>query len=180
MRLQRILVFSHCLRKSVAREILDTAFTEPECYTLSVPGDSEPLEDGPSFLKAIIDHTYTNTLANTAKARENLVSLREFMKALPCSNITEFNKHVKRQMETLTAGGEPTNVLGTNLFKGYSHAKDKDFCEWIKAAKRELTLTRHSQSTQIALTSWNWLKTTTKMFAPLESGCNLMMINELY
>jgi len=75
-------------------------------------------------------------LANTAKARENLVFLREYMVALPDSNITEFNKYVKKQMETLAAGGETTNDLITNLFKGYSHAKDKDFCEWIKAKKR--------------------------------------------
>jgi hypothetical protein len=126
----------NCLRKSVTKEVLDTVFTEPERYTFTVPGDPEPLEDGPSFLKAIIDHTYTNTLANTAKARENLVSLREYMEALPDSNITEFNKYVKKQMETLAAGGETTNDLITNLFKGYSHAKDKDFREWIKAKKR--------------------------------------------
>jgi hypothetical protein len=90
----------NCLRKSVTKEVLDTVFTEPDRYTFTVPGDPEPLEDGPSFLKAIIDHTYTNTLANTTMARENLVSLREYMEALPDSNITEFNKYVKKQMET--------------------------------------------------------------------------------
>ena len=161
----------NCLRKSVAREVLDTVFTEPERYTFSVPGDSEPLEDGPSFLKAIINHTYTNTLANTAKARENLVSLREFMEALPDSNITEFNKHVKRQMETLTAGGETTNDLVTNLIKGYSHAKDKDFREWIKAKKRayfDKTFTIHPNCTDFmelvenyykdACTSGEWMQ----------------------
>jgi hypothetical protein len=65
-------------------------------------------------------------LANTVKARENIVSLREYMEVLPDSNITEFNKYVKKQMETLAAGCETINDLVTNLFKGYSHVKDKD------------------------------------------------------
>jgi hypothetical protein len=94
------------------------------------------LEHGPAFLKAIIDHTYTSTLANTAKARENLVSLKEYMESLPDSNITEFNQYVKKQLEMLAAGGEMTNDLITNLFKGYSHAKDKDFCIWIVSKKQ--------------------------------------------
>ena len=90
----------NCLRKSVTKQVLDTVFTELDRYTFTVSGDPEPLEDYPRFLKTIIDHTYTSTLANTAKARENFVSLREYMEALPDSNITEFNKYVKKQMET--------------------------------------------------------------------------------
>jgi hypothetical protein len=126
----------NCLRKSITKEILDVVYTEPERYSFQVANEPEPLEDGPCFLKAVIDHTYTNTLANTAKARENLISLKEYMENLPDSNITEFNKHVKRQMETLAAGGETTTELVTNLFKGYAHCKDKDFRDWIKAKKR--------------------------------------------
>ncbi len=56
--------------------------TEPERCTYTVEDEEDPLEDGPSFLKAIIDHTYANTLSNTAVARENLSSLSEYMKTL--------------------------------------------------------------------------------------------------
>jgi hypothetical protein len=75
-----------------------------------------------------------------------LISLKEYMEALPDSNITEFNIYVKKQVATLAAGGYTTNELVTNLFKGYAHAKDKDFREWIKTKKRaycEKTLTIH-------------------------------------
>jgi hypothetical protein len=136
----------NCLRKSVSKEVLDIVYTEPDRYSFTVLNEPEPLEDGLCFLKAIIDHTYTSTLANVGKARENLISLKEYMEALPDSNITEFNIYVKKQVATLAAGGFTTNELVTNLFKGYAHAKDKDFREWIKTKKRayfEKTLTIH-------------------------------------
>jgi hypothetical protein len=127
----------NCLRKSVSAKVFATVTTEPERYTFDVEGEEDPLEDGPSFLKAIIDHTYTNTLSNTAVARENLSSLSDFMASLPDSNITEFNAYVKKQTETLAANGETTNDLVTNLFKGYAKVKDKDFRQWIKIKKGE-------------------------------------------
>ncbi len=77
-----------------------------------------------------------NMLANTVKARENLVSLKEYMESLPESNIMEFNKYVKNQLEMLTAGRLTTRDLITNLFKGYSHAKGKDFHIWIRSKKQ--------------------------------------------
>jgi hypothetical protein len=121
----------NCLCKSITKEVLTTVFAEPERYMFVLAIES--LKGGPCFLKAVIDRTYMNMLANTAKTRENLVSLKEYMESLPESNITEFNKYVKNQLETLAAGGETTSDLITNLFKGYSHAKDKDFCIWIRS-----------------------------------------------
>lgn len=84
------------------------------------------MEDGPSFLKAIIDHMYTNTLSNTTVAQENLSSLPEYIESLSDSNIMDFNTYVKKRLEALTAGGETTNDLVINLWKGYAKAKDKD------------------------------------------------------
>ncbi len=52
----------NCLRKSISAKVFATVTTEPERYTFEVEDKEDPLEDGPSFLKAIIDHTYTNTL----------------------------------------------------------------------------------------------------------------------
>jgi hypothetical protein len=119
----------NCLRKSITDSVFAQVTTEPERYTFTV--NNEKLVDGPCFLAAIIDHTYTNTLANTEAARENLASLAEYMEALPDSNVERFNTYVKEQLETLAAGGETTNDLITNLFKGYARAKDKTFCKWI-------------------------------------------------
>jgi hypothetical protein len=125
----------NCLRKSITHKVFDQVATEPERYTFDIQGGVDPLEDGPSFLKAIIDCTYTNTLSNNAVARDNLSSLPEYMDSLPDSNIKEFNAHVKKQLEALAAGGETTNDLIINLWKGYAKAKDKDFRQWIKLKK---------------------------------------------
>lgn len=124
----------NCLHKFVTKEVLASILIEPEHYTFTIADES--LKDGPCFLKCIINHTHMNTLANTAKARENLVSLKDYMESLTESNITEFIKYIKNQLETLVAGGETTNELITNLFKSYSHAKEKDFHIWICSKKQ--------------------------------------------
>jgi hypothetical protein len=123
----------NCLRKSITDEVYAQVTTEPERYTFTI--NQEVLTDGPCFLAAIIDHTYTNTKANTEAARENLACLAEYMELLPDSNVERFNAHVREQLETLAAGGETTNDLVTNLFKGYAKAKDKTFREWIRLKK---------------------------------------------
>ncbi len=108
----------------MSKDVLDIVYTENNRYSFIVPNEPEPLEDGLHFLKAIIDHTYTSNLANAAKARENFISLKEYMEALPNSNITEFNIYIKKQVATLAAGGFTTSELVTKLFKGYAYAKD--------------------------------------------------------
>jgi hypothetical protein len=123
----------NCLRKSITDKVYALVTTEPERYVFEV--NHEILVDGPCFLAAIIDHTYTNTKANTEAARENLSSLAEYMESLADSNVDKFNSYVKEQLETLAAGGETTNDLITNLFKGYSKVKDKTFREWIRQKK---------------------------------------------
>jgi hypothetical protein len=123
----------NCLRKSITDEVYALVTTEPECYVFEI--NHEILVDGPCFLAAIIDHTYTNTKANTEAARENLSSLAEYMESLADSNVDKFHSYVKKQLETLAAGGETTNDLITNLFKGYSKVKDKTFREWVRQKK---------------------------------------------
>ncbi len=93
---------------------------EPEQYTFNV--NNEKLIDGPCFLTAIIDHTYTNTLTNTEAADENLASLAEYMEALSDSNVEKFNTYIKKQLKTLAARGEMTNDLISFLLKGHSKA----------------------------------------------------------
>ena len=77
-----------------------------------------------------------NTLTNAIKDRENLATLNEYMESSPECNITEFNTYVKKQLETPVASRETMKDLITNLFKGYSHAKDKDFPLWICSKKQ--------------------------------------------
>jgi hypothetical protein len=89
----------NCLKKSVTDTVFAQVMTEPERYTFEING--EKLVDGPCFLAAIIDQTYTNTLVNTEAARKNLSSLTEYMESLSDSNVEQFNAYVKVQLETL-------------------------------------------------------------------------------
>jgi hypothetical protein len=123
----------NCLRKSITDAVFAQVTMEPERYTFEING--EKLVDGPCFLAAIIDQTYTNTLANTEATRKNLSSLAEYMESLPDSNVEQFNAYIKVQLETLAAGGETTNDLITNLFKGYAKVKDKTFRDWTRQKK---------------------------------------------
>ncbi len=87
----------NCLRKSITDDVFAQVTTEPERYTFTV--NRVKLVDGPCFLAAIIDHTYTNTLANTEAARENLASLAEYMEALPDSNVEKFKEQLHKANE---------------------------------------------------------------------------------
>jgi hypothetical protein len=86
-------IMYNCLRKSISAKVFATVTTEPERSTFKVEDEEDPLEDGPTFLKAIINHMYTNILSNTTVAHENLSLLPDFMATLPDSNITEFNAY---------------------------------------------------------------------------------------
>ena len=120
----------HCLRDSITDSIHTKVANDSEAYTFEI--DGETIEDGPCFLKAIIDATYTNTLSNTAVARTNLVSLDTYMESLPDSNVTQFIQHVQTQLKTLEAADETTHDLPINLFKGLRKAKDKTFRNWLQ------------------------------------------------
>jgi hypothetical protein len=59
------------------------------------------------------------------------------MDTLANSNIETFNDYVKEQLEMLEAGGENTTELITNLFKGFTRAKDDTFHQWVRIKKLE-------------------------------------------
>jgi len=118
-----------CLRESINDETHTKVANTPDDYTFEVNG--ETVEDGPCFLKAVIDATYTNTLTNTAVARQNLASLDAFVDNLPDSNVTELIKHVNENLKVLEAANETTHDLPINLFKGLRRCKDKAFKSWL-------------------------------------------------
>ena len=96
------------------------------------PGAHQEIrEDGPCFLKAIIDEYYTNMTSNTAVARRSLARLNEYMKTLSQSNIMEFIQAVQANLQEPEAASETTTDLVVNLFEGYMEAEDKPFCHSI-------------------------------------------------
>jgi len=74
-----------CINASISTEVLAKVSTDPTRYRIQLPTvpaqgnqpavPAEEVEDGPCFLKAIIDDTYANTATNVALARRNLANL---------------------------------------------------------------------------------------------------------
>ena len=123
-----------CLCQSITKEVSTKASNNSARYKLVLnPGavNQEFREDGPCFLKAIIDEYYTNTTSNTAVARRSLARLNEYMKTVPQSNITEFNQAVQANLQELEAASETTTDLVVNLFNGYMEAEETPFCRYV-------------------------------------------------
>ena len=112
-----------CLCQSITKEVSTKASNNSARYKLVLnPGavNQEFREDGPCFLKAIIDEYYTNTMSNTAVARRSLARLNEYI-----------NQAVQENLQKLEAASETTLVLVVNLFDGYMEAEDKPFCRYV-------------------------------------------------
>ena len=86
---------------------------------------------GPRLLKSIIKASRLDTNASTSMIRSRLGRLAEYMETIENNNIETFNDYVREQVEALTARGEMSTDLLTNLFKGYSAVKDHKFVAYI-------------------------------------------------
>jgi hypothetical protein len=85
------------------------------------------------------------------------------------SNKTKFNVYIKAQVIALDARGETTDDPLVNVFKGYQMAQDADlFCKFNKRKKDA-----YDEGMEIiALSSWKWLKTSTRLIFSLENGAH--------
>ena len=117
-----------CLMSSLTKEAKDTVLLSEEDYT--VDGTSS----GVALLKVIVRETSLDTNATTRFIRDSLSNLDSYMEDID-SDIKKFNEYVKTQVEALSARGQTTNDLLSNLFKGYAAASDSKFRKYI--AKKE-------------------------------------------
>ena len=92
-------------------------------------------ESGNLLLKVLVRESHLDTNATTSWIRTQLSSLDEYMMIIG-SNIGKFNFHVQTLMGSLTARGETSTDLLTNLFKGYAKCSDKPFVAYM-ARKQE-------------------------------------------
>jgi hypothetical protein len=137
---QNASIMFNFLSASITDTILAKVNTEPERYVLQIPVPNQvnqftTVNDGTCALKAIIDHTYTNTLSCATAAREALSSLDTYMSKLPKSDIEKMNQYVREKVNELAAANQTTSDLVMNLFKGYAKAKDKVFRQWLQRKK---------------------------------------------
>ena len=86
---------------------------------------------GNLLLKVIIRESHLNSNATTTVIQRQLSSLDTYINTIGC-NITKFNAHVQKLLEGLSAYGETTHDLLTNLFKGYQAAFDHTFLKYIE------------------------------------------------
>jgi len=141
-RCQNSAMMFQCINASISTEVLAKVSTDPTCYRILLPAvpaqgnqpavPAEEVEDGPCFLKAIIDDTYANTATNVALARRNLANLREYIKTVPEYNIITFHQYVKEQLQELEVANETTTDLLVNLFSAYREVPDKQFKGYVQ------------------------------------------------
>jgi hypothetical protein len=91
---------------------------------------------GPLLLKVLIRESHLDTNATTTSIRRQLTELHVFLPTIG-NDITKFNQHVQLLMNALTARGETTNDLLSNLFKGYLAASDKVFVLYMTRKQEE-------------------------------------------
>jgi hypothetical protein len=137
-RCQNSTMMFQCINASITAKVLVKVSTDPTRYTIvipAVPAQAQPAEivqDGPCFLKAIIDDTYANTATNVVLAQRNLANLREYIKTVPEYNIITFHQYVKEQLQELEVANKMTTDLMVNLFAAYREVPDKQFKGYVQ------------------------------------------------
>jgi hypothetical protein len=127
-----------CINASISAKVLTKVSKDPSRYTIvipAIPAQAQPaeiIEDGPCFLKAIIDDTYANTAMNIALAQRNLANLKEHIKTIQEYNIITFHQYVKEQLQELEVANDTTTDLLVNLFAAYREVPDKQFKGYVQ------------------------------------------------
>ena len=127
---QNSFMLYNCLMSSLTNEAQATVRLDTSQFTRDGVGV------GALLLKTIINRSYVDTRATTMQIRDNLAALDTYMPQVD-SNIDQFNNYVKVQIQGLTARGEESLDLLSNLFKGYAAASDREFTDFIKRKKDE-------------------------------------------
>ena len=81
--------------------------------------------------KVIIREIHLDNQAKTTSIRPQLSSLDAYIGTIGC-NITKFNAHVKLLLARLSARGETSNDMLTNLLKGCKSVSNSVFFKYIE------------------------------------------------
>lgn len=114
----------HCIMASLTKEAKERIVLHKRHYT--VDGQAS----GAILLRLVIQESSIDTNATTRFLRDQLSTLPVLMAATE-SNIVDFTEAVRGILDSLTARGETTQDLLSNLFKGYEAASDKKFVDYI-------------------------------------------------
>lgn len=118
-----------CLMKSLTREGRSKVTLQEEDYTIESQG-GEPRMVGVLLLKVIIRVSAIDTNATVMSIRQQLSSIDTYI-ATVSYDITKTNEKVNTLLESLSARGETTHDLLSNLFKAYRTVKDAEFVRYM-------------------------------------------------
>jgi hypothetical protein len=115
-----------CPTDSITPEVFAKVSTDPDHYHIRIASitaqgnqpaqPAEVVNDGPCFLKAIIDNTDANTETNVVLAQRDLANLRDCIETIPEFDIIMFHQYMKEQLQEIEAAKKTTTNLLVNLF----------------------------------------------------------------
>lgn len=118
-----------CLLNSLSKEAkIKVQVWESQYIIMNNEGSIVP--SGNLLLKVIIRESHLDTNATTQSIRTKLSNLDLYIQTINC-DVTKFNGYVKGLVLSLSARGQKTEDLLSNLFKGYMAASDKVFVKYI-------------------------------------------------
>jgi hypothetical protein len=88
------------------------------------------LPSGLCYFKVLVGESYLDSNATSGMIRTKLSNLDGYIGQVG-NDIVKFNNYVQTLLDALTARGENTTDLLTNLFKGYAACSDKNFVKYI-------------------------------------------------
>jgi hypothetical protein len=162
-----------CLSESLTPEAQNKVALETKKYTIN------GVLDGICYFKVIVGLAHIDTLATVATIRISLTSLDSKIAEFQ-DNIVALYTFVKTQTDGLEAGGEKSNNLLTNLFKGYKKCSGKEFVNWVQSKqdsyyekqimlnpKKPMSLAKDKYMTQIKDGMWMLKMTSQKRIVAL-------------
>ena len=119
----------HCLLNSLSKEAkTKVQLFQAEYIVMNDNGTIVP--SGNLLLKIIVRESHLDTNATTTSIRRKLSSLDKYINTIN-NDVTKFNAYVKGLLMALSARGERTEDLLSNLFKGYKAVSDRTFIRYI-------------------------------------------------
>jgi hypothetical protein len=126
-----------CLQASLDTDILKKVLMKPDKWKVEDPQNPGTFENSAIlFLKTVIETSTIQTNATSSAIRTKLSNLDTYILQVD-SDIIKFNEYVEQNLAALTARGEETTDILTNLWKAYKSASDREFSDFIKRRHEE-------------------------------------------
>ena len=116
----------NCLMNSLSMTGMAKLNIHDKQYILGNP----PSEAGLSLLKVLIRESHLDSNATPTMIRTKLSNLDDYLEEAD-NDVEEFNRYVQMLIDSLSARGETTHDLMTNLFKAYAACSDAIFVRYI-------------------------------------------------